>query len=180
MKKSIITTERLTLRKLKKEDNIAWLRIFNSAEVGQFIHRIEDLDTINKIIDKIIKKYADNLGECFSIIENKTNQIIGNIGLKYDFQYNSAEISYVIDKNFWNKGFATESARALIKYAFIDLQIKRIIADARADNYASNRILSNKLSMKLIDSKTNKDGIMFNFYAINSDDYKNLSKNIQI
>lgn len=172
MKKSVILTKEVTLRGLKKEDASAWLRIFNSEKVGKFINRIDDLDTINKMIDYKIKKYSDNLGGSYSIIENKQNQVIGNIELKHNSQTSSAELSYVIDEHYWNKGFATTAAKILIKYAFEDLKVKQVTADTKADNYASNRILSKKLSMKLIDSKANEAGDIFNFYSISYDDYQ--------
>ena len=64
----------------------------------------------------------------------------------------TGELGWVIDKEYQNKGFVTEAAEALIKYAKEEFGIFRIIAQCDSENYASCRV-AEKLGMKLIDDK---------------------------
>ena len=51
------------------------------------------------------------------------------------------EIGYWIGVSYWGQGFVTEAARALIDYAFGELQHETLQAGARVSNPASRRVL---------------------------------------
>lgn len=51
------------------------------------------------------------------------------------------EIGYWIGVSYWGQGYATEAARALIDYAFGELQHETLQAGARVSNPASRRVL---------------------------------------
>ena len=51
------------------------------------------------------------------------------------------ELGYWLGLSYWGQGFATEAARAVIDYAFADLKLESIQADARVTNPASRRVL---------------------------------------
>ena len=162
MIKNEIITERLKIRPLEKEDNIDWLEIFSSKNVGKFIHNLNDIKSVDKMIDKKIEKYKANRGQSFSIVEKISQKVIGNIELKFLEEENCVEISYVLNDKFWNNGYATESAKALIDFAFNVMHIKKIVADCIETNFSSCHILKEKLKMKQvgieirIDRLTNK------------------------
>ena len=66
---------------------------------------------------------------------------IGQISL-YDinFMHRRAEIGIWLGSDYWRKGYATESLKLLIRYAFEDLQINRLQAHIFLDNIASQRL----------------------------------------
>ena len=169
-----IVTERLILRPLKKEDNWDWLEIFNSKNVGKFISKIDNIEKIDKLIENRIEKYKAKKGQVFSIVEKNTAKVIGTIELKY-LDDNCAEISYVMNYKFWNKGFATESSKSLIDYAFNVLNAKKIVADCLETNMSSMHILKDKLQMKQtgietrIDKTSNKP-LHFVCFELENDD----------
>ena len=51
------------------------------------------------------------------------------------------EIGYWIGVSYWGQGYVTEAARALIDYAFGELQHETLQAGARVSNPASRRVL---------------------------------------
>ncbi len=57
------------------------------------------------------------------------------------------DIGYVLARDAWGQGFATEAARALIAFGFDRLALHRIWATCDVDNVASARVLE-KLGMR--------------------------------
>jgi len=72
---------------------------------------------------------------------------IGGIGLRIDEPHQHAELGYWLGVPYWGQGYATESAREMLRYGFEDLGLHRIFASHFKHNPASGRILR-KLGMK--------------------------------
>lgn len=73
--------------------------------------------------------------------------------------------SSISSKRRWGKGYATEIARALVRYGFEERKLKRVIATVDDDNKTSIRILE-KVGMTLDAKETDEQG-EFLIYAIN-------------
>lgn len=75
------------------------------------------------------------------------NSFIGLFGIKVaPTKYEKAEIWYKIHKDYWNNGYATESAKSVIDYCFLKMNMHRIEAGAAIMNKASIRVFE-KLGM---------------------------------
>jgi RimJ/RimL family protein N-acetyltransferase len=68
-------------------------------------------------------------------------KLIGAVGLLIDPQDQRAELGYWIGKPYWNQGYCTEAARAVIGFAFEQLGLNRIFAHHFLRNPASGRVL---------------------------------------
>jgi RimJ/RimL family protein N-acetyltransferase len=73
--------------------------------------------------------------------------ILGTIRLVLNAADNHAEMGYWVGKPFWNNGYCTEAARAVVTYGFDVLSLERIFANYMARNPASGRVLA-KLGMQ--------------------------------
>jgi RimJ/RimL family protein N-acetyltransferase len=67
--------------------------------------------------------------------------LLGTIRLTLNPVDNHAEIGYWVGKPFWNNGYCTEAARAVVAYGFDKLDLERIYANYMARNPASGRVL---------------------------------------
>jgi ribosomal-protein-serine acetyltransferase len=77
----------------------------------------------------------------FGIWEKATGYYIGECYLaNADWDVPRIEVGYFIVQNSTGRGFATEAARATIRYAFEHLHILRVELRAASDNPASNRV----------------------------------------
>lgn len=77
------------------------------------------------------------------VIERQSDRkVIGTV-LVFHFEEPSArvEIGYVLGRAHWRQGYATEALRAVCRHAFEDVGIRRVEAEARPDNFASNELL---------------------------------------
>ena len=72
----------------------------------------------------------------------ESGEHIGCAGLRpYDIAKGIFEIGFHIRSNHWQKGYATEAARAVIDYAFTCLNVKALFAGHNPKNLSSRRLL---------------------------------------
>ena len=82
-----------------------------------------------------------------AVILRETGGLIGAMGLVLNLRFERAEVGYWIGKPYWRNGYATEAARAVLKYGFEELKLNRIHATHIARNPASGRVMQ-KIGMK--------------------------------
>lgn len=69
-------------------------------------------------------------------------RVIGTVLLfHFDEPSARAELGYVVGRAHWRRGYATEALRAVCRHALEDMGIRRIEAEARPENVASNGLL---------------------------------------
>ena len=69
------------------------------------------------------------------------------MGLELEPENERAELGYWIGKPYWNRGYATEAAKAVVAYSFEVLKLNRIYAYHFTRNPASGRVLE-KIGMR--------------------------------
>lgn len=72
--------------------------------------------------------------------------LIGTVGLALVMEDRRAEMGYWIGVPWWNRGYATEAARAVLDFGFGTLGLHRIMARHLARNPSSGRVME-KLGM---------------------------------
>ena len=77
----------------------------------------------------------------FAITVDPDDVLIGVATLHLEGK--GAELSYWIGKPFWNQGYASEAAKAVVEYGFSELALDRIYAAHFTRNPASGRVLVN-------------------------------------
>jgi ribosomal-protein-alanine N-acetyltransferase len=100
------------------------------------------------------KKY--DMGRWYVFIKD-TDEFVGWCGLKYSLKIEEVDIGYRLLKKHWNKGYATEAAKACLDYGFQNLGIEEIVARSDKRNEASIKVMKN------IGMKYDKD-ILFDEY----------------
>ncbi|MCU0635750.1 MAG: GNAT family N-acetyltransferase [Gemmatimonadaceae bacterium] len=79
----------------------------------------------------------------FSLVERDAGTVVGSVAFKGPPDAEGVvEIAYGIDEAQQRRGFATEAAAALVRYAFEDATITAVRAHTKADNVASQRVLA--------------------------------------
>jgi ribosomal-protein-alanine N-acetyltransferase len=77
----------------------------------------------------------------WAVIDNKDDRMIGWCGLGFLQEIGETEVAYLLDKDYWNRGYATEAARISLGYGFEEAGLDRIIALAFPENAASRRVM---------------------------------------
>lgn len=79
----------------------------------------------------------------FAVCLKENGKVIGN--LYFARQEPEAimtwELGYVFNSNYWGRGYASEACRAILKYAFEELNAHRVVAMCNPQNTASWKLL---------------------------------------
>lgn len=141
----ILTTERLTLRKLSTDDRQNIFALRSDTEINKYLNR-EPSRTIKDAIS-FIKKINDNIKNNNSIYWvislTSTKTFVGTICL-FDFsnEKNSCEIGYELMTKFQGQGIMKEAIEQVIDYAFKTLQFQKIVASTHHRNQSSTKLLT--------------------------------------
>ncbi|MGI9013777.1 MAG: GNAT family N-acetyltransferase [Phycisphaerales bacterium] len=92
------------------------------------------------------QSYADDVDWTFALERRNDNTLVGAVSLRPALQHRRGEIGYGIYRPFWNNGYATEAAGALVELGFDMLGLERIESHYFACNPASGRVME-KLGM---------------------------------
>ena len=144
MKTPLIQTGRLLLREPFVTDAESifknWTR---DRTVSKFVrwstHRSID-DTIKWLIAEEENSDSDSIYN-WIFVNLETDEIIGSGGLIYNERRGMFELGYVIMRKFWNNGFTTEAAKAMVNFAVSELGQTRLYAEHAKQNPASGRVL---------------------------------------
>ena len=82
--------------------------------------------------------------DVWAIREKASGKVIGSIGLEPDKRrenVNSREMGYSLAKESWGKGYMTEAARAVIDYAFEELDLVVLAICTGPENKRSQRVI---------------------------------------
>lgn len=98
-------------------------------------------------IDRQADDFAKGEEATFAIVRASGGALVGAISLMSMVKDHQAELGYWIGTPYWNQGLCTEAARAVLRFAFLDLGLVRVHACHFARNPASRRVLE-KLGMR--------------------------------
>lgn len=80
-------------------------------------------------------------------ITSDSEGLVGAVGIHINAVHRRGELGYWVGLPFWNRGYATEAAGALLEFGFGDLDLNRIQARHITRNPSSGRVME-KLGMK--------------------------------
>jgi TetR/AcrR family transcriptional regulator len=142
LRPTVLATRRLRLRWLEPGDAAAMFAIFSDPQVMRYWSAgpWTDMAQADELIAKSLAGYQDGSGLRFGI--ELEGQLIGNVCLfAFSAQNRRCEIGYVLGSAHWGRGYATEALRAVLDYAFRELDLNRLEADIDPHNGASARVL---------------------------------------
>ncbi|HEY9432639.1 MAG TPA: GNAT family N-acetyltransferase [Blastocatellia bacterium] len=148
---NILETNRLVLRLLELADAADLHRIYSDHETVKFMGKApdsveEERNHIQAHITNHYEKYGVGL---WATVLKENNRLIGRCRLmrKQIEGVEEVEIAYLLDREYWGKGLATEAAEAIIKHGHAKYGFKRIVAVIHPQNVASIRV-AEKIGMK--------------------------------
>ena len=146
-----LETERLLLREFVESDWPAVLAYQANPLYLQYYHwPARQEEDVRAFVAMFLKFQAERPRRKFqlAVTLKQGGRLIGSCGVRVnDPDLREANIGYEIDPQFWGMGYATEAARRILKFGFVNLEMHRIWATTLLINAGSIRVLE-KLGLR--------------------------------
>jgi len=140
----VLETERLILRKLSTDDAEFVLELLNEPSFLRYIgdRGVRNLEEAKQyILNRLITSYEQNGFGLYLVQLRESGIPIGISGLVKRTTLPDPDIGFAYLPAYWSRGYAVESAAAVITYAREVLGLTRIVAITSLDNEASAKLL---------------------------------------
>ncbi|MCZ6703837.1 MAG: GNAT family N-acetyltransferase [Ignavibacteria bacterium] len=144
---TLAETDRLIIRDWTIDDIAGYSQIVSDPEVMKFIGKgkTQTYQEAKTYIKNCIKSMVQKGWTRFAIEIKETNELVGFCGFAY--YNNELDFGWRYAKRFWNKGYATEAAQAVLDLGIKKFKFPRIVCIAYSENKASIRIIE-KIGME--------------------------------
>lgn len=144
MKTPVLDTKRLLLRPLTCDDaETVFINWTSDAEVAKFmrwkVHT--DVTQTREWLAAEESSIGSDMVYNWGFVLKETGELIGSGGLVYQESKGMYELGYNIMKKYWNHGFTTEAAAAMIAFGKDVLHQKTFYCCHAKDNPASGKVM---------------------------------------
>lgn len=131
-----LNTERLIIRRFEEND---WQDLYEYLSDDEVV-KFEPYEAFNQEQAKEETNYRTTDDAFYAVCLKDSGKLIGNLYFcKGDFD--AFELGYVFNKNYQKSGYASESVKALLDYAFANLGVRRVVAMCNPINTSSWKLL---------------------------------------
>lgn len=135
-----IETERLILRPLTVDDSESVFEWTGDERVAEYM--IYPCHKSIEITEEWLKSLASLENEyTWGFVRKSDNKLIGSGGIRFRTDKKVWSFGYNLRFDCWGHGYATESAKRMIKYVIENHNAKEFIAEHAVDNPASGRVI---------------------------------------
>jgi [ribosomal protein S5]-alanine N-acetyltransferase len=139
---SILETPRLILRPFREDDLDLLAPLMADLDFMRFSLGPYNREQTAAFIEKLIGWERAGMPSLFALSTRAENAFLGYCGFYHHPTENipDVEIGYRLHPSYWNRGLATEAARAVRDHGFRDLKLPRLISLVHPENIPSRRV----------------------------------------
>jgi [ribosomal protein S5]-alanine N-acetyltransferase len=138
----ILETPRLVLRPFAVDDLDRMAELMADKDFMRFSMGQMTREQVGGFLDKVIGWDLGGQPSQFAMVLGSDRTLAGYCGFfhhEVDGKM-EIEIGYRLQRDFWNRGFTTEAARAVRDHGFRDLKLEYVISLIHPENHASRRV----------------------------------------
>jgi RimJ/RimL family protein N-acetyltransferase len=138
----LLPTARLVLRRARLSDADD---IFNNyatdPEVTRYLiwRPYQHKGDLSPFLQSLLDRWGTGEEYTWAITRPEEDRVIGMIACRV--REHAADIGYVLSRNYWNRGYVTEAAKAIVDWAINLSFVYRVWAVCDVENKASARVL---------------------------------------
>lgn len=171
----LLHTNRLRLQPCQIDDLDSLHELWIDANLRRFLFddRQISLEEARAFIDTSMANFKDRGYGIWLFYEHQSDLIAGFAGLLNSLQ-RFPSLTFGTRPQLWGRGYSTEAATAVLRYAFDELELECVLADVDEPNETSIRVLE-VLGM----SRTRRaivNGRPLLYYELHSEEYASLRK----
>jgi ribosomal-protein-alanine N-acetyltransferase len=143
--KQVLRTERLLLRRWRPEDRIAFARMNADPRVMEFFPAVQSREESDAVADRIEAHFQQHGFGLWAVQIAGVTPFAGFIDLthtRFEAHFTPAiEVGWRLAADHWNRGYATEGARAALDFGFTTLGLNEIVSFTVPTNLRSRRVM---------------------------------------
>jgi RimJ/RimL family protein N-acetyltransferase len=161
-----LETDRLRLRQFRERDLDAYARITSDAETMRYLARGAPFDRAQawRSLGYLFAHWQIRGFGLWAAEEKASGALVGRIGLLRREGWRDLELAWLVAREHWGRGLATEGARAALAHAFTAIDARRATSAIAPENSASLRV-AEKLGLRYAETRR-VDGRAVSIYAI--------------
>jgi RimJ/RimL family protein N-acetyltransferase len=144
-------TDRLIIREFNEGDFKSVHIYASNPEVTMYLPFGPNSEEETQLFLKRVVNYHLQNPRCdyeFAIVLKGSNTLIGGCGIHItNINNKEGSIGYCFNKKYWRNGYASEAAKAIIKFGFEELNLHRVFATCHPDNIGSAKVME-KIGMQ--------------------------------
>ena len=138
----ILLSPRLVMRAPHEDDIDALAHLANNANIANMVARMPHPYTVADAADFVRRTRAGAIGKCvYAITKADNGAFLGCCGIEPHEDGRTVELGYWLGEPYWNQGYVTEAAHALIDMVFRTRDVDQIDARCRVMNIPSRRVI---------------------------------------
>ena len=161
--KIIFETERLYIRYYTKTDADNFYRLNGDPAVMQYIREAKTREACDLFLLQTIEYYVQHpqLGR-WAMFTKSPDIFVGSFAVIPVENSPNIQLGYALLAEHWGKGYASESVKGGMQYAFEVMKLEKIYAITQIPNIASQKVLQ-KCGFKQVDNIVEKGQELFCF-----------------
>ncbi len=164
-----IATARLLLRPMRQDDLDTFAGFATDEETMRYMGGVLSREDTWRQMAMLIGHWELKGFGSFAVEVRETGDLIGRIGFHQPEGWPGFELGWMLGREFWGEGYATEAAQRLLDHGFNNLDKAHIISVIQPENERSIR-LATRIGEKR-EGETEVRGIHVHVYGIHRANY---------
>ena len=135
----ILETERLTLRPFREEDVAPFFQLSQDPDVMRYVgdRRVPTLQETWRAVAGWLGHWVLRGYGQWAIEERSSGSLVGRAGIINPADWPGPEVGYLLGRDWWGRGYATEAAQAAMDWGFEQIGFDELISLIDPANTAS-------------------------------------------
>ena len=138
----VLESPRLTFRHLAPGDLGDLAELHADPRVMRYMGGVRTRDETWESLQRIRRGYGEHRFGLYATMLKSNGKFIGRCGfIRWSIEGRpEIEVAYALTGEHWGQGLATEAARALVRFGFVQLKAERLISLIHPENASSVRV----------------------------------------
>ncbi|MDL2144831.1 GNAT family N-acetyltransferase [Flavobacterium tructae] len=138
---TLYQSPRIIIREFLPQEQQTFLNLFKDNQVTQYLPDTSP-ERYVEMFTELLENYEKKNLSRWAIFDTTNNNFIGMcVARIFIHNINQIEIGYVLSREYWGKGIATEVCKAITQYSFANTNTTEVVAVTDLHNTGSQNVL---------------------------------------